>query len=92
MNQADAFKDADLDALAKVLDGPTPDPKRESCDVFWGSHGCDLDKDHEGVWHICDFVDPCSAVMKWTDESVIAVGIANDRADWVPCPQLWKLY
>lgn len=28
-----------------------------SCRVFWGTHGCDLPRGHEG-WHICGLNDP----------------------------------
>jgi hypothetical protein len=32
------------------------------CDVFWGGHGCDRDRDHEG-WHVCqDEDEPHSTV------------------------------
>ena len=32
----------------------------ERCNTFWGSHGCDLPKGHDGQ-HVCDCHDPNDA-------------------------------
>jgi hypothetical protein len=43
-----------------------------TCSTFWGSHGCDLDAEHEGLC-VCSPTDgPCSVGMKWgTDNTLI---------------------
>lgn len=39
-----------------ICDGEPP-RQPERCRVYWGSHGCDLPRDHAG-WHICGQQDP----------------------------------
>ncbi len=44
---------------------------KSDCDVYWGSHGCDLGSGHHG-WHDCDCCD-CGDAHPWPEPDVLCV-------------------
>jgi hypothetical protein len=57
------------------------------CDVFWGSHGCDLGKDHEGLHHCRDCCRP-------DDPAHMAAHSSADAEDYGAdgCAGHWPYY
>lgn len=90
--RADAWRVCDLDALEAILDGDNPSPSTGACPTFWGSHGCSLDEGHGGVWHVCDFEEPCMAVMEWGESSLIPWQVDGEKDEWRPWGLHWQKY
>lgn len=49
---------------------PRPEvPREKRCDVYWGSHGCGLERGHEGThWCGCCDCDDVTECIKRTEE------------------------
>jgi hypothetical protein len=58
-----------------------PGPSFEWCRVYWGSHGCDLERGHverDGTAHVCDCCE-CGEhhpYPRWPDTQVTCVALA----------------
>jgi hypothetical protein len=53
--------------------------KGEMCRTYWGSHGCDLGADHDGL-HVCgERGDLCSAVLCWGGAGTAILWWADDE-------------
>lgn len=63
------------------------------CNFFWGSHGCDLPRDHTEVVHRCfdgetvcseyDEARPTDARVRWVQED-------NNWGSWQPYREGWR--
>lgn len=82
-----------LNAVSVQLSEPTDDQYdllqtrnlQPSCNFFWGSHGCDLPKGHDGKVHTCDFTDVVYGPCSQYDEDAPAdrrVRFAYDDGEW----------
>lgn len=84
--KAEIRKVCDLNALQNLID-ETNELLEGDCETYWGSHGCSLEKNHPGPWHLCFDTYPdedeqgfpngdtgisiCTAVMEWGPKSLI---------------------
>lgn len=58
-----------------------------TCNVFWGSHGCDLEEGHEGLHHCLSCCEP-------ENDSHMAAHAAADGKEYgvEGCAGLWPYY
>lgn len=56
-----------------------------SCNVYWGSHGCDLDMEHPGLHRCGPPEDPCSAILPWGegDTAIMWWYDSEDESFWL---------
>lgn len=68
-------------------------PVSEWCGTFWGSHGCDRVKGHEGLC-VCtpDPDEPCSAGLKYGDGNTLILWWGDDHEGLHLSPMHWTWF